>query len=204
MRASPPNRFDAAYWQGRYQDQQTPWDLGAIAPPLRHYFDQLTDPTRRVLVPGGGNGYEAHYLHALGFQAVYLCDVAPQPLADFQQRHPDFPADHLLEQDFFALHGPFDLVVEHCFFCALPPALRSDYARQMHRLLVPGGQLVGLLFNDPLNHDRPPFGGSRSEYLTYFDPIFEVRRFETAHHSVGPRAGRELFIHLRRALADPA
>jgi Thiopurine S-methyltransferase (TPMT). len=54
-------------WQERYLNQQTGWDIGEISQPLKAYFDQLTDKRMRILVPGGGNGYEAAYLHAPWF-----------------------------------------------------------------------------------------------------------------------------------------
>ncbi|MGB3617438.1 MAG: methyltransferase [Catalinimonas sp.] len=196
------NTFDTTYWEGRYQRQQTQWDAGSITTPLQTYFDGLHDRTWRILIPGAGNSYEAGYLHERGFLNVYLCDVAPTPLENFQRRHPDFPPEHLLHQNFFDLTGgAYDLIVEQTFFCALAPALRPDYAAQMHRLLKPGGRLVGLLFDAPLNQDHPPFGGDRTEYLTYFEGLFEVHTFERAHNSIPPRAGRELFVDLRRPVA---
>ena len=71
-----------------------------------------------------------------------------------------------------------------------------DYSRKMFELLKPGGKLVGLLFNDALNTDKPPFGGNKEEYEKYFKPYFELKVFDTAYNSIKPRAGRELFINL--------
>jgi thiopurine S-methyltransferase len=60
--------------------------------------------------------------------------------------------------------------------------------------LKPGGKLVGLLFNDKLNTDKPPFGGNKEEYTWYFEKYFDLKTFESCHNSIKPRAGRELFI----------
>ncbi|UPL48053.1 methyltransferase domain-containing protein [Hymenobacter sublimis] len=197
----PDSQLDAAYWQQRYLAGQTGWDAGSITPPLLDYFRQLGLPDeRRILIPGAGRAYEAEYLHRQGWPNVWVADVAPAPLHDFQQRVPTFPAAHLLQQDFFALEPTpaFDLIVEQTFFCALDPSLRLAYARQCAHLLRPGGTLMGLLFDTEFSQPGPPFGGSREEYRAYFAPYFDFAHFETATNSLPPRRGRELFICLKR------
>jgi SAM-dependent methyltransferase len=195
-------QLDEAYWRGRYAAHQTGWDAGAITPPLREYFDQLSPvDARRILVPGAGRAYEAEYLQRQGFSEVLVADLAPEALQALQQRVPDFPAAHLLHQDFFALEPtpPFDLIVEQTFFCALDPALRPAYAQQCARLLKPGGTLAGLLFETDFGSStEPPFGGTRAEYREYFEPYFNFVHFETAYNSLRPRQGRELFICLKK------
>lgn len=190
--------FNADYWQNRYQLGQTGWDVGAITPPLRDYFNQMPNTGQRILVPGCGNAYEAEYLFRNGFTHTYIADVAEAPLQRFSERVPDFPENQLLLQDFFELGGTYDLIVEQTFFCAIDPQLRADYARKCAELLMPGGKLVGLLFDTTFEHSGPPFGGSREEYRTYFKPYFEFLHFETAYNSIPPRQGRELFIELRK------
>lgn len=197
--------FDAAYWQTRYEAARTAWDAGGITPPLQTYFEQLISGRQpRVLIPGAGHAYEAEYLHRAGFEHVFVADIAPAALAAAARRVPDFPAAHLLEEDFFALMPtpePYDLIVEQTFFCALDPGLRPAYARQCANLLRLGGTLVGLLFEADFGPvTEPPFGGGREEYRAYFEPYFEFRYFETATNSIQPRAGRELFICLKKKL----
>ncbi|WP_266205315.1 methyltransferase domain-containing protein [Pontibacter kalidii] len=189
--------FNAAYWQQRYQQNQTGWDVGAITPPLKEYFDQLENKALRILIPGCGNAYEAEYLHQNGFTNVYVADVAEAPLQQFQARVPDFPHHHLLHQDFFSLQGPFDLIVEQTFFCALNPRLRAGYARKCAELLQPVGKLMGLLFDTTFEKEGPPFGGSREEYRAYFAPYFDFLQFDTATNSIPPRQGKELFVELK-------
>lgn len=186
----------AEYWQQRYEQGYTGWDMRGISPPLKAYFDQLKRRDLRILIPGAGNAYEAAYLHQAGFSQVYVLDFAEAPLRRFAEQHPDFPAEHLLHADFFAWQGePFDLIVEQTFLCAIDPARRPEYAAQMHSLLKPGGRLAGVLFDCEFTNG-PPFSGSRAEYETLFAPYFAFATFETCHNSVGPRAGRELFVNL--------
>ena len=64
----------------------------------------------------------------------------------------------------------------------------------MKELLKPKGKLVGLLFNAPLNTDRPPFGGDKKEYLGLFKTYFNSVKINHAFNSIPSRHGRELFI----------
>ncbi|MBD2770343.1 methyltransferase domain-containing protein [Hymenobacter sp. BT664] len=195
--------LDSAYWQARYATGRDGWDAQAITPPLRAYFDQLAvEPQPRILIPGAGRAYEAEYLHQLGFQQVFVADLAPEPLQALAARVPDFPREHLLLADFFALPAapPYDLIVEQTFFCALNPQLRPAYAQQCAALLRPGGTLMGLLFDTDFGPGpEPPFGGTKEEYRAYFAPYFTFRHFEAATNSLRPRQGRELFICLKKA-----
>jgi len=195
-------QLDQTYWETRYQTQQTGWDLGAVSPPLKAYADQLGDKSLKILIPGAGNGYEAEYLVNTGFTDVTGLDLAPSPLASLRGRVGENPALHLVQGDFFAHAERYDLVLEQTFFCALDPALRPAYARKAHELLNPGGRLVGLLFNVAFEHNGPPFGGSEDEYRALFASLFRLDTLETAHNSVKPRAGRELFFKFVKLSTD--
>lgn len=190
--------LDEKYWTKRYELGHTQWDVGSVTTPLQLYFDSLANKNLRILIPGGGNGHEAAYLHQNGFKNVFLLDISPLPLNNFKERVPGFPAAHLLEQDFFTLNEKFDLMVEQTFFCALPPAQRPAYAKQAAHILKPTAKLVGLLFDAPLNDDQPPFGGSREEYLLYFEPYFHLHKFKSCTTSIKPRQGKELWMELER------
>ncbi len=185
-----------SYWTARYVNDETPWDAGAITTPLKAYFEQLTKNELKILIPGCGNAWEAAWLHQHGFNDVHIIDVSGEPLKAFSARHPDFPKEHLIHGDFFQLDEAFDLIVEQTFFCALHPSERPAYARKMHELLKQGGRLVGVLFEDELFQDHPPYGGYRQEYRTYFKSWFEFHVFDRCYNSIKPRAGRELFINL--------
>lgn len=188
------------FWTQRYQNQQTGWDLGTVSPPLKAYFDQLDDKQQRILIPGAGNAHEAAYLYEQGFAGVHVLDIARPPLDGFAERLPNFPRKQLIEGDFFAHEGEYDLIVEQTFFCTFSPSPdnREAYARKVASLLRPGGKLVGVWFDFPLSESGPPFGGSREEYLPYFTPYFEVQQLERAHNSQPARQGIELFGIMRR------
>lgn len=183
------------FWTNRYDNAQTGWDIGYPSTPVVAYFDQLTDKNQRILIPGAGNSYEAEYLFKKGFHNLHILDIANPPLENFARRVPDFPKEQIYHADFFSHEATYDIILEQTFFCALPPAMRADYARQMAGLLAPGGRLAGLWFSFPLreNQEEPPFGGSRAEYLSYFDDFFTVKHFEACYNSIPPRQGNEFF-----------
>jgi methyl halide transferase len=187
-------KFDKEYWNQKYENSATGWDIGYVSTPLKEYIDQLKNKELKILIPGCGNAYEAEYLMSKGFKNAYLIDWSEIALDNLKKRAHDIPDSHLFYEDFFKHEGKYDLIIEQTFFCSLDPEMRSDYARKIHELLNDNGKLAGLLFDDKLNDDFPPFGGSREEYIKYFQPYFHFKTYETANNSIKPRAGREIFI----------
>ncbi len=182
------------FWDNRYKTKDIGWDLGEISPPLKAYFDQLTDKNLKILIPGGGNSYEAEYLHHRGFKNVYVIDLSKTALYNVKLRVPSFPSAHLIQNNFFYLEKSFDLIIEQTFFCAIDPNLRPAYTVKAFELLNRNGKIVGLLFDAPLNTNEPPFGGSKTEYLDYFSPYFDILVMENAHNSHHTRTTKELFF----------
>lgn len=186
------------FWNNKYSAGETGWDIGSVSTPLKEYIDQITDTNLKILIPGGGNSYEAEYLFKKGFTSVFVVDISVIPLQNLMKRVPTFPKENLLHSDFFILDESFDLILEQTFFCALQPCLRKDYVSKMNQLLKPGGKLVGLLFNIPFINDTPPFGGNKEEYISLFEEYFKIEKMETAYNSIPERAGNELFFQLKR------
>ncbi|UJH91158.1 TPMT family class I SAM-dependent methyltransferase [Antarcticibacterium sp. 1MA-6-2] len=186
------------YWESRYFEKSTGWDLGRISPPLKEYIDQLSDKEIKILIPGAGNSYEAEYLFSRGFKNVYILDFARQPLLNIQNRIPSFPKEHLIEQDFFEHKGQYDLLLEQTFFCALPVEQRKQYSKKAYDLLKPEGKLAGVLFNINFPKPGPPFGGSKKEYEDCFKNNYEIKVLEPCYNSIEPRQGIELFFIFKK------
>ena len=130
------------FWEQRYANNNTGWDLNTVSPPLKHYIDTLTNKSLFILIPGCGNAYEAEYLHNKGFENVFIVDLAEHPLLEFSKRVPDFPKSHILHLDFFNLTQKFNLIFEQTFFCALHPEQRLHYAHHTSKLLNSNGCLL--------------------------------------------------------------
>jgi hypothetical protein len=188
------NIYEASYWSELYQTGRNGWDIGNVSTPLKEYFDQLSNKSIQILIPGAGYAWEAQYLHQLGFTQVFVLDFAKEALEVFRKNNPEFPDKHLIWDDLFRHQGTYDLIVEQTFFCALPRNSRKKYMAKMYELLHPNGLLTGLLFNHEFPSENPPFGGSKAEYLSLFEPVFHLESFETATNSIRPRSGREFFF----------
>lgn len=65
----------------------------------------------------------------------------------------------------------------------------------MHNILSEKGKIIGLLFDAPLNTEHPPFGGNKAEYNALFSSKFAIKYMNSAHNSIHPRAGKEVFIN---------
>lgn len=187
---------DKNFWEEKFRNKQTGFDIGSVSSPLKNYFDQLDDKNLKILIPGSGNGHEAEYLYKNSFNNVYVLDWSELAIKNFTSRFPDFPKENIFNENFFEHEGSYDLIVEQTFFCALNPSLRKDYVVKTHSLLKENGKLAGLLFNRDFGNPFPPFGGSKDEYINLFEPYFNFKYFDNCYNSIPPRAGTELFINL--------
>ncbi|MCS6814095.1 MAG: TPMT family class I SAM-dependent methyltransferase [Cyanobacteria bacterium] len=183
------------YWEQRYQEGTTHWDLGEAAPPLREWL--LTNPELPrgpTIVLGSGRGYDAVLFAQHGFDVVAV-DFAPSAIAATQAlAAANQVSVQLLQRNIFDLvpefTSCFDYVVEHTCFCAIDPSQRHQYVDLVRSLLRAGGYLLGLFFT----HDRPggpPFGSTPEELRQYFTPSFEILSLDPAHNSVPSRQGEE-------------
>ncbi len=189
--------LDNEYWSNRYLKKETGWDMGKVSPPLKAYFDQLSDKNISILIPGCGNAYEAAYLLQNGFTNITLIDISSIPVNVLKEKFASYAGNELdiICGDFFELNQQFDLIIEQTFFCAIDPILRQQYAEKMWKLLKVGGKLVGVYFNTTFEAG-PPFSGSKEEYEELFSEKFEVKVLTECYNSISPRSGKEVFIIL--------
>ncbi|KAL2887055.1 putative thiol methyltransferase 2 [Ceratocystis lukuohia] len=175
-----------------------------------------TPRRKRALVPGCGRGYDVLLLASYGFDATGL-DASPKAIAEAKETAralADDPAYALAPgviqrgsvswaaSDFFAedlvqaLGGPFDLVYDYTFLCALPVAVRPRWAAQMARLLSPTGRLVCLEFpiGKPPATGGPPHGLQSSAYMALLSAPGAEVEYDEAGEAVhtSPGGGRGL------------
>ncbi len=184
------------FWNDKYLQNKTGWDLKSPSTRLKEYIDQIKNKHCRILIPGCGNAYEAEYLAEQGFTNITLVDISNVIVEKIKARFKNQPSINVIHQNFFDLEGKFDLILEQTFFCALDPKLRAAYSKKINELLAEKGKLVGVLFNHDFGNPEPPFGGNKTEYTTYFNDYFDFKIMEECYNSIPPRAGAELFINL--------
>ncbi len=96
--------LDQDYWDARWRNGQTGWDLGEISPPIKQYFDQYEGHVHdRILIPGAGNAYEAEYLYLSGYTQVHVLDFSEQAMKAFVQRVPWFPVSNCHIENFLSI-----------------------------------------------------------------------------------------------------
>jgi len=181
------------FWDQKYKSHQKGWDLGQVSPPLKSFFDTISNKNSRILIPGCGNAYEAEYLLNEGFTNITLIDISPTLVKDLNSKFKNNNNIQIILGDFFEHKNQYDLIIEQTFFCALPPFLRPKYVWKMHQLLAPKGKLVGLLFNRDFV-ESPPFGGNKEEYEQLFQNAFEIKKLDVAQNSIPARAQSELIF----------
>lgn len=193
------------FWEGLYQRNVTPWELGTYSPPLKTFLDSpYRVPLGKVAVLGCGTGFDALLFAYYGYHVVGF-DFAPSAVASTRAKFEQYgylgKNAEVVQQDIFDLHsyrGKFDYVLEHTCFCALHPARRKTYELIVRDLLKPEGKLIALWWLVERQGSGPPFPVSKDELFELFSPHF---RFDMVHEptdSVPDRKGEELFTLLSK------
>lgn len=188
------NTHDHSYWEERYIQHNTPWDIGYANPGLLRLVEQHFTKESKILIPGAGIGHEAGQLWKMGYHNVHVCDWSEAARDELIKHNPDFPEEQIIIGDFFEIYEAFDGIIEQTFFCALPPTMRASYVKKTFEILNDNGRLVGVLFNREFPFEGPPFGGSIMEYRGLFEHLFRVDQLEQWAESIPPRMGTECII----------
>lgn len=121
-------------WSDRYAAESTPWDLGVAHPELMQRLATMRGPGK-ALVPGCGKGHDARALAQAGWTVTAL-DYA-EGLRPVLEPLMDILGGEAVIGDAFAFDGgPFDLVFDHTFFCAIDPAQRPAFGAFMDLSLI--------------------------------------------------------------------
>jgi len=187
-------------WEGRYQADDAPWDLGAAPPHLDDLVASLALRPLDVLIPGGGRGHDAVPWARAGHRVTVL-DVAPTAIAQGRV----VLAAHGVEVecvvgDLFdlpaGLVNAFDVVWEQTCFCAIDPAQRVAYVEAMAAALRPCGRLHGVLWEHG-KEGGPPWSITPTVVQQALETCFDVERLERIP-DWGKRRWNEFVVSARR------
>ncbi|MEJ5994501.1 methyltransferase domain-containing protein [Pedobacter sp. Du54] len=192
------NKLGQSFWNTRWENNQTGWDIGIASPAITTYMEQYPDKDAAILIPGCGNAHEGQWLLKNGFTNITLIDIAPKAVAQLKEKYDKNPEIKVILGDFFEHQGQFDLMIEQTFFCAIEPKLREKYIAQSASLLKENGQIIGVLFNIEFEKEGPPFGGDMTAYQPLFETHFMIKKMEHCYNSIKPRANTEVFINLTK------
>ena len=191
------------FWNQRYLDNNTKWDIGAPTPILSHYLKK-NSILGKACVLGCGNGHDVIELSNYGAE-VHAVDFSSQAIKNLQEKITKENRIVLIEEDIFNLSDmytdSFDFVYEYTCYCAIDPNRRVDYFDMAYSILKSGGLLFGIfipLDKDMYNEDGPPFGVSVDQILELTQNRFKIIKNSFSQHSIEPRAGRERLIILEK------
>ena len=199
------SELDAGFWAGLYQSGETGWDQGGPSPGLADFLSSnplgIPQGSVRVLVPGCGRGHDARAFASAGCEVVAVDFVEEAIREAIRLAHSEGHGAIRFERaDFLKLpqrlHGPYDWLFEHTFFCAIDPKDRNRYVETAAGLLRPGGYLLGIFYNiQP--ETGPPFGSTREELVERFSPCFNLLQ-DHVPRSRKNRLGKELLMLWQR------
>jgi len=207
----------AQHWSARWQEQNTPWDMGGETPVFQalRLAGELPMPATqsetgratRVWFPGCGSGYDVLAWAAEGYDATGV-DFAPEPLARMMSlaKEADLPADRVTAMLADVLQPPptltdrsFDIAVEYTCYCAIPPDTRETYVNTLAASLRPGGLLLALLFPTDGRDGGPPFAVEPDAVADQLRAHgFRVDRTEVPTTSHPKRRNKECLLHATR------
>jgi hypothetical protein len=186
-------------WEDAWREGRTRWDAGGSPPILEQLVREPHAPRERAFVPGCGSGYDVFTLTALAKRVVGL-DVAPTASQRFErlraERGISAARAAIVIDDFFSFEpeGPFDLIWDYTFLCALDPEQRMAWASRTDELLAPGGELWTLIFPVhpvPLNPGGPPHPMTPELVRELLEPRFIALTLEPVTKSHPGREGKE-------------
>lgn len=194
--------LDVGFWEGRYEAENTPWDLAGPSPHFVTLLNRKPDFLQpgKMAVLGSGRGHDAALFANNGFEVTGF-DYATGAIKLASELYGK--SVRFEQMDLFQLADPenpyrqmFDYVLEHTCFCAILPSQRADYVRSVLNILKPGGYLLGVFWQHA-EDDGPPFSTTENDLKTFFASDFDWVSSENNPPAPG-RGGVERLVILRR------
>lgn len=194
------------FWLERWEQNQIGFHQQEINSYLSEHWEELGLPEGApVFVPLCGKSLDMLWLREQG-HPVFGVELSEKAVSAFfeengisaEVRRDGESCDYLAEGlrlragDFFALDAGdmagIGAVYDRAALIALPPAMRSDYARHMASLLPADAHILLITMEYPAGTlEGPPFSVSEEEVHMLFDADFEVIRKAQWQDAEGPR-----------------
>jgi len=193
-----PSEIDLpVYWDKKYQRNEANWDLKSANPVFEELIDNedILKPGK-LLIPGCGNGFDAIAAAKRGFEVTAIDFSAEAIKFGKNLAKREKVKVNFLTEDFFNLDekyaNNFDSIYEYTTYCAINPERRDEFARQISRLLKPGGKYLTILFPVEERAGGPPFGINPVEAYKIFSNYLKLSFFTQEVNSIKPRKNREV------------
>jgi ubiquinone/menaquinone biosynthesis C-methylase UbiE len=171
-------------WDEAYHNTP-PWDTGRPQPAFVALADNGEIRPGRMLDVGCGTGENALLLARNGGRVTGI-DLVPKAVelarskAADRRLDADFIVGNVLELDRYFDAGTFDTAIDSGLFHVMSDEERPAYARQIHRVLGPGGQYFMLCFSDKEPGAEGPRRVSKREIAAAFSPLFHINYIRDA------------------------
>ncbi len=187
--------MDAEFWKQRWENNQTGFHLDEVNPFLPRFWPQLHLPEKgMVFVPLCGKSLDLRWLREQGHEVCgvelshlavqqFFAEQGLQPKRELSGEFEIWEAEgiRLFCGDFFKLTpellGQPAVVFDRASMIALPPAMRSDYARHLLNLAPASApRLLVTLDYDQSLMGGPPFAVSEAEVQTQYGELFQIKK----------------------------
>ena len=191
--------MDLDFWHRRWHKNEIGFHQKAVNRHLRSHWPMLKVPHGgRVFVPLCGKALDLAWLRSQGHPVVGV-EVSRLAVEDFFKEHdlqpeageeaglPWLVADDIRIYcgDYFELTpahlGIVAAVYDRASLIALPPQMRTDYARQLARLTPHGAPvlLVSMEYPEEDGMFGPPFSVHEEEVRNLFENDFDIEQVDT-------------------------
>lgn len=195
---SLPNAGQKEFWEQRYQQSETAWNIEKPHPLLHKLMAQLRQIVAKfpdgklvqVLVPGAGHAHCAAYWAMQGYE-TFAIDFAPSAVTLAKKTYEKTPHLQIKQADLFAepfAAQTFDVVYDRAMLCALPPDMRAKYVASMAKMLKKDGVFAMISFANIDREMGPPWPltllelgellGSEFDLLFAEDYVYEKKKAE--------------------------
>ena len=188
------------FWDDKYINNEHKWDISGPTPAFVNWSKNLKS-SKRIIVPGCGNGYDAIHLANEGHN-VFAIDFSSKVIDNLKNKKIDNL--NIVLDDYFNLpskfNNKFDYFLEYTFLCAINPDRRMEYIEKSFDLLNSKGKYVGFLFpvNKPLNEGGPPFGVDLEKIIDMFSQFYYDIKIKKSKYSIEARSQNEVFITMKK------
>lgn len=155
------------------------WDIGHPQRAFEALLENGEIKPGRALDIGCGRGENAIMLAMNGFDVTGI-DLAEIAISDAKakaaERHVNvnFVVGDVLRMDQLFKESEFDVVIDSFLFHTMTDEERPIFARQVYKVLKPGGKYFMLCFSDRDLADSGPRRISKAEIEQTFSPLFKI------------------------------
>ena len=167
------------FWEHRYQQNETHWNIGKehpLLPKLVSVLERLTPALKggTVLVPGAGHGHCAAFWANSGYPTT-AADFAPSAIKEAKKLYGKAPNLRIQQQDIFQPQNQtYAIIYDRAMLCALPPQRRQDYCNAISSLIRSGGVFALISFLDIRREGGPPWQINVMELHRLLAPNFSL------------------------------